>query len=88
MNNDVALGLVSEMLRMALLLCLPLLGVVVFVSLLISVLQVVTQVQDTSIAFVPKLVVFVVVLSWLAPWMLGKLTSYGISMFARLAHVE
>jgi flagellar biosynthetic protein FliQ len=47
---------------------------------------VVTQVQDPSIAFVPKLVIFGVVLALLAPWMLGKLTAYGIAMFARIAH--
>ena len=74
------------MLKMALLLSLPLLGVIVLVSILISVLQVVTQVQDASIAFVPKLVLFVVVLSLLGPWMLEKLTGYGLSMFERLAH--
>jgi flagellar biosynthetic protein FliQ len=74
------------MLKMALVLSLPLLGVILLVSVLISVLQVVTQVQDASIAFVPKLVLFVVVLALLGPWMLGKLTEYGASMFARLAH--
>ena len=86
MDTDVALGLMSEMLRTALLLSLPLLGVIVIASVLISILQVVTQVQDASIAFVPKLVVVVIVLSLLGPWMLAKLTSYGLSMFERIAH--
>lgn len=86
MNSEVALGLMSQMLKLALLLSLPLLGVIVLVSILISVLQVVTQVQDASIAFVPKLVLFVVVLALLGPWMLDKLVGYGVSMFARLAH--
>lgn len=86
MNSEVALGLMSQMLKLALLLSLPLLGVIVLVSILISVLQVVTQVQDASIAFVPKLVLFVVVLALLGPWMLDKLVGYGVSMFERLAH--
>jgi len=55
------------------------------VGLAISVLQVVTQVQDPSIAFVPKLVLFVIALALLAPWMLGRLVGYGVAMFARLA---
>jgi len=86
LNSDIALGLMSQMLKLALLLSLPLLGVIVLVSLLISVLQVVTQVQDASIAFVPKLVLFVVVLGLVGPWMLDKLVGYGVSMFERLAH--
>ncbi len=66
-------------------LTLPLLAVILLVGLLVSVLQVVTQVQDPSIAFVPKLVVFGIVLALLAPWMLSKLTGFGVTMFARLA---
>jgi flagellar biosynthesis protein FliQ len=85
MNTDVALGLISELLRLALLLSLPLLAVILIVGLLVSVLQVVTQIQDPSIAFVPKLIVFGIVLVLLAPWMLSQLTSFGIAMFARLA---
>jgi flagellar biosynthesis protein FliQ len=84
-NSDIALGLIAELLRLALVLSLPLLGVILLVGVVISVLQVVTQVQDPSIAFVPKLIVFGVVLVLLAPWILGKLTAFGIAAFARLA---
>jgi flagellar biosynthetic protein FliQ len=85
MNNDMTLGLVAELLRLALLLCGPLMAVILAVGLFISVLQVVTQVQDPSIAFVPKLMVFGVVLLLLAPWMLDRLTAFGVAMFTRLA---
>jgi flagellar biosynthetic protein FliQ len=85
MTNDVAVGLICDLLKIALLLSVPLLLVILVVGLVISVLQVVTQVQDASIAFVPKLLLFGVALSLLAPWMIGKLTAYGISMFSRLA---
>ena len=86
MTSDGALALITELLKLALVLTLPLLAVILISGVLISVLQVVTQVQDPSIAFVPKLLIFGVVLALLAPWMLGKLTSYGIAMFARIAH--
>ena len=85
MNSDVALGLMSEMLKLGLVLSLPLLAVILVAGLSISVLQVVTQVQDPSIAFVPKLVLFVIVLGLLGPWMLNKLVGFGVAMFARLA---
>ena len=85
MNTEIALGVTSELLKMAFVLCLPLLVVILVVGLVVSVLQVITQVQDPSIAFVPKLVMFGVALALLAPWMLGKLTAYGTAMFARLA---
>lgn len=86
MNGDEALGLISELLKLALVLSLPLLTVILVVGLAVSVLQVVTQVQDQSVAFIPKLLLFGVVLALLAPWMISKLTGYGVAMFARLAH--
>jgi flagellar biosynthetic protein FliQ len=85
MTSDAALGLVVELLRLALVLTLPLLAVILVSGLVISVVQVVTQIQDPSIAFVPKLLIFGVVLALLAPWMLGKLTAFGTAMFARIA---
>ena len=85
MNSEMAVDLVSDLLKLALVLSLPLLVVILLVGLLISVLQVVTQVQDPSIAFVPKLVLFVIVLVLLAPWMLNRLTAFGVASFARLA---
>jgi len=85
MNVDIALSLTSELLKQALVLCLPLLLAILVVGLVVSVLQVVTQVQDPSIAFVPKLVCFVVVLGLLAPWMLHRLTAFATAMFLRIA---
>jgi flagellar biosynthetic protein FliQ len=87
MSSDIALQFLSELLKLGLVIGLPLLGVVLVVGLLISVLQVVTQIQDPSIAFVPKLGAFIVALVLLAPWMLNRLTAYGMSMFERLAHI-
>lgn len=58
---------------------------ILVVGALVSVLQVVTQVQDPSIAFVPKLVLFVLILTVLGPWMLRRLTAFGVLMLSRLA---
>jgi len=85
MNSDMALGLIAQTLRQGLILSLPLLAVILVAGVLISVLQVTTQVQDPSIGFVPKLVLFVVALVLLAPWMLNRLSAFGVAMFSRLA---
>jgi flagellar biosynthesis protein FliQ len=85
MNTESALALASEVLKLAFVISAPLLLAILVVGLAISVLQVVTQVQDPSIAFVPKLGVFAIVLALLAPWMLGRLTAFGTAMFLRIA---
>ena len=83
-SSDAAIALLSETLKLGLVLSLPLLGVILAVGLLISVVQVVTQVQDASVAFVPKLLLFVVLLALLTPWLLSKLSAFGVAMFVRL----
>ncbi len=84
MTTDAALQLLAELFKLALLLCAPLLAVILATGLLVSILQVVTQVQDPSISFVPKLVTVVVALVLLAPWMLSRLNAYATGLLQRL----
>lgn len=77
MTSDLALRLFAEMLKTGVLVCLPLLGVTMLTGIVVSVLQVVTQIQDATLAFIPKLVVFVVACLLLGPWILNKLTTFA-----------
>ncbi|MNR27891.1 Flagellar biosynthetic protein FliQ [compost metagenome] len=51
------------------------------VGIVISVLQVVTQVQEMSLTFVPKLVTAAVVMIVAGPWMLRKLTQFTAQLW-------
>ncbi len=82
MTSELALQLFSEMLKTGLLVCAPLLGITLVAGLLVSILQVVTQVQDASLAFIPKMVVFVIAALVLGPWMLRKLVAFAQAMLA------
>ncbi|MGZ3182514.1 MAG: flagellar biosynthetic protein FliQ [Telluria sp.] len=73
MQSDVALDLMAQLLWGAVTICGPVLAATLAVGLLISVLQVVTQVQDMSLTFVPKLLAAVAALTLFGPWMLRKL---------------
>jgi len=77
MNQDLAVNFVREMLWMALLITGPILLSSLIVGLLISILQVVTQIQDISITFVPKIITIVLVIIALGPWMLSRLSNYS-----------
>jgi flagellar biosynthesis protein FliQ len=82
-TSEFALQLFSEMLRTGTLVCAPLLGVTLVTGLLVSIVQVVTQIQDATLAFVPKLLVFVVTTLVLAPWMLRKLMAFAQASLAQ-----
>jgi flagellar biosynthetic protein FliQ len=83
-KSDVAMQLLAEVLWNALLIAAPLLAVTLLVGLLISVLQVVTQVQEMSLTHIPKIVSAVVVLVAFGPWMLKRLVSFSAALIGNI----
>jgi flagellar biosynthetic protein FliQ len=67
-----------------LLVCLPVLGLVMVVGLAISVLQVVTQVQEMSLTFIPKLVTAAIAIVVFGPWMLRTLSQYTTRLWSQI----
>jgi flagellar biosynthetic protein FliQ len=59
----------------------PVLLATLVVGLLISILQVATQVQEITLSYVPKMLVAVFVLIALGPWMLAQLTEFARSLY-------
>ncbi|MEY2840125.1 MAG: hypothetical protein RJB60_2424 [Pseudomonadota bacterium] len=83
MTTELALQLFAEMLKTGMLVCAPILGLTLLTGVIVSVLQVVTQIQDATLAFVPKLVVFVIGALVLGPWMLRKLVAFAQAALAQ-----
>lgn len=84
MHADLALRLIADLLWTGLLVCAPVLGLTMLVGVVISVLQVVTQVQEMSLTFVPKLVTAAVSLLAFGPWALGKLAAFQTRLWTAI----
>ena len=76
MNAQMVLTMGQEALIMLLMVSAPVLGVVLVVGLVISLFQAVTQINEATLAFVPKLVAAVAVFAMAGPWMLNMLVEY------------
>ena len=78
-------GAVVELIRQALMttfwLSMPLLAIGFAVGIAISLLQIVTSIQDSSFSAVPRLAAFLVAMLLAMPWMLAKLMSYTTTLF-------
>jgi flagellar biosynthetic protein FliQ len=79
MGADEALGLMDQLLWKALMVSAPVLVVALAVGLLVSILQVATQLQEMTLSYVPKLVAAAFVLIALGPWMIHQVTQFAIS---------
>ncbi|MFC7392563.1 flagellar biosynthesis protein FliQ [Scopulibacillus cellulosilyticus] len=64
----------------------PLLAVALVVGLLISIIQAATQIQEQTLAFIPKIVAVLLVLILFGPWMLSKMLTFTQDIFANLDH--
>lgn len=69
MNQDIVITLLQKMFILTLEISGPILLVGVVLGLLVSIFQTVTQIQESTLTFVPKIVGCVLLLIFLMPWM-------------------
>jgi flagellar biosynthetic protein FliQ len=77
MDAQEAINLTQQAMLTALLLGAPILVAGVLVGLVIGLAQALTQVQDQTVAFVPKVVAMVAVLILCLPWLVQKMIEYS-----------
>ena len=76
MPEETVLRLAKQTLETALLVSAPMLGAGLIVGIIVSIVQIVTSIHDTALAFVPRIVVTFVVFLIVFPWMMGTMVSY------------
>ena len=79
--DEQILELVRETLVVVLRIAGPILAAGVVVGLAVSIVQAVTQIQDQALAFVPKIIVMVLVTVLLISWIASKLAAFAVAMF-------
>lgn len=84
MDQDTVISLSTQALTLTLKLALPLLGVGLVVGLLVSVFQAVTQIQEQTLSFIPKVLAIAAVLVIGGPWMINGLMSYTQELWGQI----
>jgi flagellar biosynthetic protein FliQ len=84
MTPEFVIGILRQALMMTLWLGAPLLIIGFVAGILISLLQIVTSIQDTGFSTIPRLVAFLLSTVLLMPWMLRKITDYTVYILSDL----
>ena len=84
LSSDLALALSAEMLWTAIYVSAPILGFSMLVGLLVSMLQVVTQIQEVSLTFIPKILTVAVVLFVFGAWMLSTVVRFASTVIGNI----
>jgi flagellar biosynthetic protein FliQ len=80
-DADRALNLMNSMLWNCVMIAAPILIATLVVGLIISVLQVATQVQEMTLSYVPKLLVAALLLIAFGPWMITRITDFARGLY-------
>ena len=71
----------TEAIKTLILIAGPMLIVAMMVGIVVSILQAITQINEATLTFIPKMVAVVVVLAIMAPWMMEVLKEYAGHIF-------
>ena len=81
------ISILKQTMILVLILATPVIAVSMFVGLVISIMQAVTQIQESTITFVPKIIAGIVVLIVTFPWMLQVFTDNVQQIFEKMATI-
>ena len=85
MSPDQAITMGRQAMEVTLLVSAPLLLVALAIGLIVSIFQAATQINETTLPFIPKLVGVMVTLILAGPWMLTVFGDYMRQIFASIA---
>lgn len=81
MTEGMIIDIFTEAIRVILMLSAPMLLSGLLIGLLIAIFQATTQIQEATLAFVPKIVVVFLVLVLTGSWIINSLLKFSLSMF-------
>lgn len=84
MRSDTVIRIAGEAIYTTLMAAAPMLILALVVGLLVSVFQATTQIQEQTLAFVPKIVVVLLSILFFGPWILSKLVDFTFHLLNNL----
>lgn len=81
MTEEMVMNIASEAIKTTIYLAGPLLIAAMAIGILVSVLQAITQINESTLTFIPKMIAVIIVLVVMGPWMLETMQTYAASVF-------
>lgn len=85
MTEELILNLGQETLKTSAMLAAPMLGAALIVGILVSVFQAITQINEATLTFIPKIVVIAIVLLIAGPWMIDIMSRFTVELFDNIS---
>lgn len=79
-----AIDIVNKLFYITMLVLAPILGAGLVIGLTIAIFQSVTQIQEMTLTFIPKMLAMVLVLYYYLPWMLQTIMDFTVEVFGKI----
>lgn len=87
MNEEIIIKLGQDALRTTAMLAAPMLLSTLVIGLAVSIFQALTQINESTLTFIPKMIVVALVFVLAGPWMMDVMSHYTISLFENIATI-
>lgn len=87
MTEEIVIKLGQDALQTTALLAAPMLLSTLLVGLIVSVFQAITQINEATLTFIPKMIVVALVFILAGPWMMDVMTHYTVNLFENIATI-
>ncbi|MBN3033183.1 MAG: flagellar biosynthesis protein FliQ [Candidatus Saganbacteria bacterium] len=84
MSQDFVVQVMFQGVNLTILISLPAVGVGLLVGFLISLFQAVTQIQEQTLTFVPKVVSVLLVIAFTSPWIISMMVDFTTTLWATI----
>ena len=87
MTNQQIIDILYSLFYITVELSMPVLGGALIVGLIVSIFQAVTQINESTLSFLPKIVAIILILVTLSPWMLRKMNDYTRNLYSKIPEI-
>lgn len=87
MSPDMVIDITRQALKVAVLLCGPVLLFGLVVGVITNVLQAITQISETTLQVIPKFTAMLVALVLFSPWMIDVLSDFTVQLFESIPNI-
>ncbi|AMB24066.1 flagellar biosynthetic protein FliQ [Bacillus subtilis subsp. subtilis] len=84
MSSEFVISMAEKAVYVTLMISGPLLAIALLVGLIVSIFQATTQIQEQTLAFIPKIVAVLLALIFFGPWKLSTILSFTTELFSNL----
>ena len=87
MNQDVAVQIIFQGVTTILLISLPIVGVGLLIGFMVSLFQAVTQIQEQTLTFVPKVIGVLLMVAFTSPWIISMMVDFTTTLWSTIPNM-